>query len=282
MTVRIILKAVKPNYTIATRYRVRLRKLMRAMSEDIIKNVNIAYRFDEKSVIGDAKLRLQPKEAINAELTENLHTVVKTQVGKWFQFFNVVAPVMAENFAGQVEQSVDIQLKSAFKEQKEDIAQQLTVGFSQANKEALQSSEILIRDNVNLINTIPQEYFGKIEAAVNQAMSMGRDRNYLVKQLKEIAGVTSKRAEIISKQQLRVATSAMDNERRLAMGITKSIWHHSGADKVPRPEHVKADGRVYEIAKGCPIKNEKGKLEYIQVGQKIGCTCWCESVIELE
>jgi len=284
MTVQIILKAVKPSYAISKNYRIRLRKILYEMNKQVTKSVEQVYTLVPKSV-EDAKpnIRLNPQTAVNEQLAQSLQDVIKQQVSKWFQFFNFTAPMLANTYAANIQNSVDMQLNKAFKDTKhKEVAQQLTTGFSNINKEALQSSKILIENNVSLIKSIPDQYFTQIQNAVTQSMLKGRDKDYLIKELKNIYHITDRRAEFIAHDQLRKATSAMDNERRLKLGITKGIWRHSHADKVPRKTHLEASGRVYDLKQGCPIKNEKGVLEYIQVGEKIGCTCWSESVVEFD
>ena len=60
------------------------------------------------------------------------------------------------------------------------------------------------------------------------------------------------------------------------LGITEAIWVHSSASKVPRKDHVKANGTRYKIAEGCLIS---GAL--LQPAELPNCHCRAKLVIEI-
>jgi len=60
----------------------------------------------------------------------------------------------------------------------------------------------------------------------------------------------------------------MTNARQADLGIREAIWMHSHAGKKPRPEHVKMDGKTYNITKGMWDPHEK---KWIFPGELINC-----------
>ena len=63
----------------------------------------------------------------------------------------------------------------------------------------------------------------------------------------------------------------MTNARQADLGIREAIWMHSHAGKKPRPEHVKMDGKTYNIT--------KGMWDRIFPGELINCRCTGRPII---
>lgn len=102
-----------------------------------------------------------------------------------------------------------------------------------------------IETNVNLIKTIPSKYFDKIGKAV-EARTRGKiTRGALVKRIKELGGVTQRRAEMIADDQTAKVTEAMIVARCRNAGIKKVMWVHSGISMHPRDYHkMRWDGHT--------------------------------------
>ena len=64
--------------------------------------------------------------------------------------------------------------------------------------------------------------------------------------------------------------------RQVELGITEAVWRHSGAGKKPRPKHVAASGKRYDVAKGMKI-GDKG--QWVLPGEEINCRCTSESIL---
>jgi uncharacterized protein with gpF-like domain len=60
------------------------------------------------------------------------------------------------------------------------------------------------------------------------------------------------------------------------LGITKAIWRHSSAGKVPRPTHLKMDGQEFEIAKGIW---DTAVEEWVLPGFLPNCRCTSRAII---
>jgi SPP1 gp7 family putative phage head morphogenesis protein len=105
-------------------------------------------------------------------------------------------------------------------------------------------------------------------------VSSGGDLKTLATSLREEYGLTKKRAALIARDQNRKATAVIHRDSLLDLGVTQAVWHHSHAGKTPRPSHVAANGKVYELSKGLLVEGE-----YIQPGQEINCRCTCRAIV---
>jgi SPP1 gp7 family putative phage head morphogenesis protein len=145
------------------------------------------------------------------------------------------------------------------------------VGFSikfkmtPAMRDALNAS---LDENVGLIKSIPEQYLLDVQGIISRAYTRGENLQELIKRIKKVYPKAANRAAVIARDQSNKASAVMLRIRHMEIGITRAIWKHSHGGKTPRPDHVKADGREYDIVKGCLISGE-----YIQPGQLINCRC---------
>lgn len=257
---RIVLQAVKPSYAIGAKYRAVLAKMLKLMLQDIIDNVLDNYEKNDK-ITFDAD-------------PFNINRIIANRIEGWKNYFNLRAEPYSKAFINEVDNDVTRQLKKVFL--KANI-EKLAIGLSQPNKIALQSSQALIEFNTSLIKSIPEELHTDVTRLVNEAIYGGKGKTWLAEKLQSTSQITKNRALFVSRDQLRKATSAIDNARRLGIGIVKAIWRHSKGDKQPRKSHLAANGKEYNLKRGCYIDGK-----WIQVGEEINCTCYSESVIELD
>lgn len=138
-------------------------------------------------------------------------------------------------------------------------------------RDAFQAS---LAENVGLIKSIPEKYLQQVQGVVTRSYSAGRDLESMVADLKELYPEASRRAVLIARDQSNKANAVVNRARSLELGITEAIWMHSGGGKEPRPDHVAANGKRYNIAEGCLISGE-----YIQPGEEINCRCTSRPVL---
>ena len=131
-----------------------------------------------------------------------------------------------------------------------------------------------IAENVGLIRSIPEKYFTEVEGLVMRSVARGRDLSYLTDELQKRYGITRRRAALIARDQNNKATSVMQAARQQSLGITQGVWRHSHAGKEPRPSHVKADGKVFELSKGMYLDGK-----WVMPGEEINCRCTWSPVI---
>lgn len=185
---------------------------------------------------------------------------------RWNRKFEKAAPKIAEAYLDGAFKATNSAMRMALK----DAGIAVKMQISPAMKDALNAS---LDENVGLIRSIPQRYLQQVEGVISRAYANGRGLDSMVRSLKKLYPKAKTRAVLIARDQSNKATAVMVRARQMDLGITEAIWIHSHGGKTPRPEHLKANGRRYKIAEGCPIKNEHGELEYIQPGEKINCRC---------
>lgn len=108
---------------------------------------------------------------------------------------------------------------------------------AKTDKLELSQFEDAIEDNVNLIKTIPSKYFDKIGKAVELRTVGKMSRGALVKRIRELGGVTQRRAELIADDQTAKVTERMMLARCRNAGIKRVMWLHSSISMHPRDVH---------------------------------------------
>lgn len=74
-------------------------------------------------------------------------------------------------------------------------------------------------ENVNLIKSIPQEYFQRVETIVLGGMKSGLAPTAIAKQIQEQTGVSARRAKLIARDQVSQLNSDLTRQRQAAAGI---------------------------------------------------------------
>ena len=129
-----------------------------------------------------------------------------------------------------------------------------------------------IQNNVDLISSISDEYFDKIEKVVYNGMMAGQDYQTLGKKIMEATGATAKRAKFIARDQTSTINAQLSRKRASAAGLTRGVWNKTKFNATskykPRQSHISADGKEYDLEKGLLVDGE-----YIHPGEAINCTC---------
>lgn len=196
--------------------------------------------------------------------------VIDSLVSKWQQNLNGLSERIASDMVGTAKTHYDKRLHNMLKKRG------FTVNFRNT-KEVETQAQIALEENIALIKSVGNQYLDNVRAAVWRSVKNGYDLESLIKQLRHIDGVSDRRAKNIAKDQVAKLNQAFENERAKELGITEAIWLHSSASKVPRKDHVKANGTRYELAKGCYISGE-----WIHPAiSKINCHCRKKLIIEI-
>lgn len=251
----ITLKPVRPNLGVEAAYQRKLDRMVEAMNKSILFWITAEYRANPPAMAMDAA----PSNALRAVMTKLAR--------RWTKAFNDVAQPIADAFAKQSTDVAEGVMKKLLKDSG------FTVPFVQtpAMRDAFAS---VVNENVSLIKSIPSQQFTKIEQAVQRSVQAGRDLKTLQDELMELGAKSRNRAALIARDQNNKATAVMSKARRLSLGLTQAKWVHSGGGVHPRESHVKANGTIYDVEKGCLIDGE-----YIMPGEKINCRCQARAVI---
>ncbi len=99
-------------------------------------------------------------------------------------------------------------------------------------------------ENVRLIKSIPEEYFGKLQGIVSRGLQQGTLGADMGKQIEDLYGVTSRRAQMIARDQVGTLNGLISQERQMAAGIRFYQWSTSKDARV-RESHAEREGRYY-------------------------------------
>lgn len=98
--------------------------------------------------------------------------------------------------------------------------------------------------NVELITSIPQQYFARIAESVRETVEEGIRWEDLAKELERIGDVTESRAKLIARDQVSKMNSSMNEVRQTSLGIESYEWA-AAMDERTRDTHADNDGEIF-------------------------------------
>lgn len=256
-------RAVHANRGVESAYRRRLMGLIDRMASSVERFVMAQYK-KAPPRIADAVEAMGEDARPPAEFMRLRIAELRKQ---WDQQFDESAEIVAETYVSRMFRTTDNAFAAALK----DAGWAVKFDMTPAMKDAFNAT---VGENVGLIKSIPAEYLDRVEGAVMRGYAAGRDLEAMTKELRAIYPITARRANLIAIDQSNKANATVNRARQLELGITRAVWMHSHAGKEPRPSHVAADGKEFDVAKGCYIDGE-----YILPGEKVRCRCSSKAVL---
>lgn len=256
-----VARAPRPNVGIRDGYQAEIENLIDQMYRSVLWWIRATYRAREDEIVGDAS----PAR----ELEKQLRQVFRRQEKRWALF----AESAPKKFANSINTNTTNQLKSALR------SAGLTVRFKASRKvnNVLQAS---IFENVNLIKSIPQEFFKSIRSAVMTSIQNGRDLAFLTGELEKQKGISKRRAIMIARDQTNKATEAVAVARAEEIGVTHGFWMARGGGKVPRETHHGImNGKRFKLSEGLydpqaeRVKGGGYIGRKVKPGELINCHC---------
>ena len=257
-------RAVHANRGIEAKYRKVLQRMIAEMHGSVEYWLTAAYRKDPPRMLALVELA-EDAAAPSAKMKKILDELAR----RWVAKFDEWAPKIAESYLQGMFKASDSAMRQALKEAGWTVEFKMTPAVRDAFNASLQ-------ENVGLIKSIPEKYLQQVEGTVMRSYSAGRDLATMVKELKKLYPAASHRAELIARDQSNKANAVVNRARQMELGITEAIWMHSHAGKTPRPDHVAANGKRYNIAEGCKISGE-----FIQPGEEINCRCTSRPILPI-
>ena len=255
-------RAIHANRGVQAAYHKRLAGLVDKLTASVERFVVAQYRKTPPrmmDVVEQAQDARPPAEFMRiriAELRKN-----------WQSQFDDAADQVADTYVKRIFSTTDNAFRAALK----DAGWSVDFHMSPAMRDAFNAS---VGENVGLIKSIPAKYFDQVEGAVMRGYTAGRDLQYITEELKALYPAASHRAALIARDQCNKANAVVNRTRQLELGITRAIWMHSHAGKHPRPSHVAADGKEFDVAKGCYIDGE-----HIQPSWLVNCRCSSRAIL---
>ena len=135
--------------------------------------------------------------------------------------------------------------------------------------------------NIALMKDVGAQAQQRMSNAVFSAFQARKPAADLAKDLREVVGMSRRRALNIASDQLSKLSSALDAERMADAGIEEFKWRHSGKLH-PRSWHKARDGKVYDLDSG----DEVDGPDHIEAGDFPGeppfCGCRRQAVLRLD
>lgn len=269
------LNPIKANAMIATQYNKELQKLVKQMGTElsgkVIELYGIILERSNNSIGLDS-----PADDIS-EMLKNFFLV-------WQHRFESLAEDIATYHVGLISRDTRDKLYRSAKDL-------ITIKPDEHYKDIIRLKSALIKENVQLIVRLPQDMYNRIHIELMKSLQTGNNTKriynellkaglppltYIKDDVETVIKSIKKRAKFIARDQVLKATGLINNQRMIDVGITTAIWRHSHGDKVPRKDHLDADGKEFDTSKGYKFKEG-----YALPGFLINCTCFAEPVIKI-
>lgn len=127
-------------------------------------------------------------------------------------------------------------------------------------------------ENVRLITSIPEQFFGEVEGIVSRGLMDGTLTDNLGEQIERVYGVSERRAQLIARDQVGKLNGDLTMYRQTTTGIESYIWSTSRDVRV-RPDHADREGKEFRWDNP-PPGGHPGKAIY--------CRCVALPVIDLD
>ncbi|XVN74528.1 hypothetical protein AAEX37_01965 [Oligella sp. MSHR50489EDL] len=248
---------IPPNLGVERQYSRALVSLVREIQEGI--QAELIQEFRRLAKVEKSNLAMDG-------ITDWVGHVVDYLSSKWLHKLDDLAPQIARAFIHNTSSNFDMVMKRHMRKAG------FTVRFQMVDTNEVRA---VFAENVRLIKSIGQQYLGNVETHVWQCVQSGYDLSELSKNLQNDFGVSKRRAQFIARDQAAKAHAEIERARREELGITKAVWQHSHAGKEPRPSHVAANGKEFDVSKGMYLDGK-----WVLPGQEINCRCTSRAVIE--
>ena len=130
--------------------------------------------------------------------------------------------------------------------------------------------------NVELITSIPEQYFDKLGEAISESWTAGDRHEDLAEDIEHIGDVTESRAELIARDQTSKANAAFNKVRQTSVGIERYVWQTAEDERV-RESHADLDGQTFAWDDPPTVDGEISNP-----GEPINCRCVAAPVLDLD
>lgn len=251
---QIVLPGVQSSIRNEFRYRREMQKLIKEMSQRVAATLVPQLKRFESDYVADASFVILIKNSIKS-------------VDALFKDVTPLATVMAEGMVNREAvhntKTVERGIKSATGVDLERIIRTENLGTT---------LEAKVLENIDLIQSIPDQYFQKLNQIVFNNITQGTSANGIIKQIRDLTDSTMSRAKVIARDQTSKTNATISQTRQQDLGITKYIWQTSRDERV-RATHRAHNGKEFEWSK--PPADTGHPSNDIQ------CRCTARGVIDL-
>ena len=267
--------ALKVNPGIRAAYRRALDSLVRAMGKDVVAKVLEAYDKIEWRIVPmaeDAKWRSPAQIMLDIE---------SQLLAKWRKEFGKSGTMAAKLALKSIYRRIKLQRQRALKE----LGISITIDPSRFTNSVYQALTI---ENIQLIKTIPDEFFSRLQNIVNQHISRGLDRAALAEDLyanfdppsdkKWTESRWYKHCRFIARDQTSKAVQALAESTDKDLGFTEGIWIHVPGRLSSRLSHIRMgqDKTPFLLDKG---KYDPDEERFVKPAELYNCMCTYRPII---
>jgi SPP1 gp7 family putative phage head morphogenesis protein len=260
------MRPVRPSHKNELWYRAELHRLVKHLRQRV------------QTVLIPALKSLWPQETTDSAIfavdspTESSAKAQIKSLAREFGGIDKLAGRLAFGAAARSRDAVDDRLASAIRASVSvDVKPFLT-----NNPRITSATHAAIKDNVDLIKSIPEQYFDKITNAVETHWAEGMRWESLTDRIQEIGDITETRAAFIARDQTAKMNSSFNQVRQVDLGIEQYEWSTSEDERV-RDSHAEIDGEVFSWDNP-PIVDD----EPVNPGMACGCRCAALPHIDLD
>ena len=235
---------MRANKGVEMEYRKRLDKLLDAMNKSVLYWILADY---------------------GNRTAKEMARAIQKRIKQWNKVFGSKAEDMAVWFAKTVKKHTETGFRTALRGV--DINRYPSVPNNVVNAVEL--------ENEDLIKSIPEKYFLGISTVAMMAIMYDWSAEELQKEIEKRHGITWRRIRTIARDQTHKSNELYKKAICDNLGIKYAKWVYTWRSETQRESHVAADGRLFDISKGCLIDGE-----YIFPGELINCACSFAPVIE--
>lgn len=212
---------------------------------------------ETRRTIYEQLIRLQPEYTADS-YAETLNKAIRTMAS---ESRNITR--LSERIAGQWANNVNsVQREQFYKSIQESIGVNLNGIIADAGIQDIMESSVA--GNVNLIQSLPDEYYKNISTIINDSTTRKHNAKSIIEQLED-AGIKSKnRAKLIARDQTSKLNAALTQTRQENLGIEEYVWQTAG-DERTRASHRAHNGKTYRWDK--PPKDTG------HPGEDVNCRC---------
>jgi len=237
------------------RYRRQLQALALRLIRDVRSKVIPVLKQYETEYVNDAYATVL--EEVFDALRREYNDVAKTAKNVSQQFVDGVNRTNRQRFYTSMEQAVGLNLQNII--QDEDL------------NDILRATT---RENVNLINSIPDEYLKNIESIVFTGTTRGTKFGSMMTQIAKAGRVSNNKAKLIARDQTTKLNSALNQQRQQNLGIEEYVWITAQDGDRVRESHRKNHGKTFRW--------DRPPKETGHPGNDINCRCVAKPIIKLE
>lgn len=250
------------------KYTAQLKKMVSSMTASVRKELLDLFR----------KTGAKDNFAVIDGISSQTRILLNRLDRNWQHKFNEIA----RNLTPKMMQAMLRESKAASARNLRKLYEHNQIQVRDTSPEMLNVFKASVNQGVELIKTIPSEYFKDIKGDVMRTITGGGSLAELAKQIDKHNESTVHRASNIALDQSRKAYQGFNLTMCIQAGVKKGIWVHVDRTNNPRKKHKDFDGQEFELAKGAPVGTMKGGSNYVKPAEEPFCNCTFIPILDFE